>query len=258
VGSGLVLVVGYQRAQRLARLREELLTNVTHELKTPVTSIRMFAEMLAEDPLDDERTRRFGKLMRGESLRLTGLIENILDFARLERAERELEREPVDVGEVVRRVAEAFRFRAEEKSIEFREYFADAAADMASVTHAPSVERILLNLLDNALKYRRPEGAAIELLARRTGERLEISVVDNGPGIPLAEQERIFEPFYRLQYDDYAVRGAGLGLSIARRLARRLAGELRVTSRVGQGSTFVLELPAAGNGGGDAPDQDAG
>ncbi|MBN2491387.1 MAG: HAMP domain-containing histidine kinase [Planctomycetes bacterium] len=256
VGSGLVLVLGFQRARRVARLREELLANVTHELKTPVTSIRMFAEMLARDPLDEARTRLFGKLLRGESLRLAGLIENVLDFARLERAGRELEREPVDVGELVRQVAEAFRFRAEEQGVEFRAEGGDAGADLASITHAPSVERILLNLLDNALKYRRPRSAAIELRARRVEDRLEVAVVDNGPGIPAAEQERIFEPFYRVQYDDYAIRGAGLGLAIARRLARQLGGELRVASRVGEGSTFVLELPAAANGEDAASEQD--
>jgi len=247
VGSGLVLVIGYQRAQRLAKLKEEMLTNVTHELKTPVTSIRMFAEMLAEDPLDDTRTRRFGRMMRGESLRLTQLVENVLDFARLDRVDTDLEREPVDVGAVLRRVAEAFHYRAEEKGVEVRFDIQGDGRDLLADTHTSSVERITLNLLDNALKYRKRRDAAIALHAERAGDRVRIAVEDNGPGIPEAEQERIFEPFYRVAYDDYAVRGAGLGLAIARKLARKLGGDLRVESRAGRGSTFILELPAGGD-----------
>lgn len=251
VGSGLVLVIGYQRAQRLAKLKEEMLTNVTHELKTPVTSIRMFAEMLAEDPLDDTRTRRFGRMMRGESLRLTQLVENVLDFARLDRPDGDLEREPVDIGAVLRRVAEAFHYRAEEKGVEVCLDIRGDERDLVAETHTSSVERIALNLLDNALKYRKRRDAAIAVHAERAGDRVRIAVEDNGPGIPEGEQERIFEPFYRVAYDDYAVRGAGLGLAIARKLAGKLGGELRVESRAGRGSTFILELPAGGDADGD-------
>ncbi|MBN1442076.1 MAG: HAMP domain-containing histidine kinase [Planctomycetes bacterium] len=237
------------RERRLTLLRARLLANVSHELKSPVTSIRMFSEMLAEDPLDDTRTRRFGKLLRAESLRLGQLIENLLDFSRLGRKEVDLEMEPVDVAGVLHRVAEGFGYRAREKGIAFEINLPDAERPapsderLVTVASAPAIERIALNLLDNALKYRRAETPRIRLSARRGERSVQVSVADNGPGIPAAERERVFEEFYRVRYDDYAIRGSGLGLALARRLARKMGGEIRLESRVGEGSTFTLEIP---------------
>jgi signal transduction histidine kinase len=245
-GVGLLRLVGKER--RLARLRAQLLANVSHELKSPVTSMRLFSEMLAEDPLDGARTRRFGKLLWAESLRLSQLIDNLLDFSRLGRKEVELEVGPVGVAEVLGRVAESFGYRAREKGVEFTvdvSSVSEEGKDPAVVVtaNAPAVERITLNLLDNALKYGGSDAPAIRLAARRAGGKVEISVADNGPGIPAAERERIFEEFYRARYDDYSVRGSGLGLSLARRLARKMGGDIRVESQAAEGSTFILELP---------------
>lgn len=241
LAGGVALVLAFTRERRLARLRNQLLANVTHELRTPITSMRMFAEMLARDPLDEARTRRFGRLLRGESLRLSQLVENVLDFSRMGRVEQEMDREPVDMAAVLRRVAEAFAFRAEDRGADFQVEIPEG--DLEAFTHAPSVERIVLNLLDNALKYGRSEGAEIRLRAEDAAGRLRVLVQDNGPGIPAKERERVFEPFYRVRYDDPSVRGSGLGLSIARRLARALGGDLVLESREGRGATFILELP---------------
>jgi signal transduction histidine kinase len=237
-----------RKERRLARLRTRLVANVSHELKSPVTSIRMFSDMLAEDPLDESRTRRFGRLLRAESQRLSQLIENLLDFSRLGREEVAIEFEPVDVAAVLHRVAEGFGYRAREKNVRF-DIELPSPADRAgrgglvTITNAQAVERITLNLLDNALKYRRAQAPQICLAARQEGRRITVSVADNGSGIAGAEQDRIFEEFYRGNYDDYAVRGSGLGLALARRLARRMGGDVTVESRVGAGSTFSLELP---------------
>ncbi len=241
LAGGVALVLAFARERRLARLRNQLLANVTHELRTPITSMRMFAEMLARDPLDEARTRRFGRILRGESLRLSQLVENVLDFSRLDRAEQEMDQEPVDMAAVLRRVAEAFAFRAEDRGVDFQVEIPEG--DLEAFTHAPSVERIVLNLLDNALKYGRSEGAEIRLRAETAAGRLRVLVLDNGPGIPAGERERVFEPFYRVRYDDPSVRGSGLGLSIARRLACALDGDLVLEGREGKGATFILELP---------------
>jgi len=228
------------RERHLARLRARLLANVSHELKTPITSIRMFSEMLAEDPADSGRTRRFGDLLRAESLRLSGLIENLLDFSRLGRKEEKLTLEPVDLGGLLARVSEGFSFRAREKGVDFS-FQSGTLPTLES--NAPALERILSNLLDNAFKYRRPEGPRVRLQAEDLGERVRICVEDNGIGIPRRDREKVFEEFYRVRYDDYGVQGSGLGLSIARRLARKLGGEITVESREGAGSTFTLILP---------------
>jgi len=241
LGSGTALMLAQIRERRLVRLREQLLANVTHELKTPVTSLRMFAEMLARDPLDASQTKRFGRLMLGESRRLTRLIENILDFSVLDRTGNEMEREPTDVAAVLRAVGEAFAYQAGKKNVDFEMNI--PADGLDAFTHAPGVERITWNLLDNALKYRRPEGAVIRLRCAAASRRLRILIEDNGPGIPPGEQEQVFEPLYRVRYDDPAVRGSGLGLAISRRLARALGGDVLLESRVGKGSTFTLELP---------------
>ncbi|MCZ6792969.1 MAG: HAMP domain-containing sensor histidine kinase [Planctomycetota bacterium] len=244
-GGGLFLVRGLRRERRLAELRARLITNVSHELKTPVTSLRMFSEMLAEDPLDEARTRRFAELLRGESIRLTQLIDNLLDFSRLGRKDTRLELELVDVGAILDETAGSFRIRARESGVDFGLDVEAAAGSLCARANRMALERITLNLLDNALKYGKSAKPAIRLQARARNGQVEISVEDNGPGIPPSERERIFEEFHRLHYDDYAVRGSGLGLSLSRRLARKMGGDVEVSSRTGKGSRFTLRLPIA-------------
>ncbi len=244
LAGGAVLLRAIERERALIRLRSRLLANVSHELKTPITSIRMFSEMLAEAPHDADRTRRFGELLQVESLRLSGLIQNVLDFSRPAGSRKPRAREPVDVDAFLKGLGEGFSLLARQSGVEFT---LETAGCGSLRTDARALERILLNLLDNALKYRSPEkGPAkswIRLKAVVDGTRVKISVADNGIGIARADQERIFEEFYRARFEDYAVPGAGLGLSIARRLARELGGEITLESKLGEGSTFTLVLP---------------
>jgi signal transduction histidine kinase len=252
LGGGAVLLWSIARARQLALLRERLLANVSHELKTPVTSIRMFSEMLAEEALDEGRVRRFGRLIHTESLRLSRVIENVLDFASARRRESLPALEPVDLHDLLRRLAAAFEFHAREKGVTFhcegvpREGIPLAeenGAPLVVLTDAAAVERILLNLLENAVKYRHAREPLVRLRLLAGDERIAIAVEDNGVGIARKDRERVFEEFYRARFEDYGVRGDGLGLSIARRLARRLGGEITLESRLGEGSTFTLVLP---------------
>ncbi len=228
------------RERRVARLREELLTNVTHELKTPITSIRLFSEMLATDDVAPADARRFGELMATECRRLGTLVEDVLGVARHDRTVAPAPRESVDVGALSERIAEGFRVLAERDGVRFD---ADPVPPMHVTTNAACVERIVRNLLDNALKYRAARDARITLRVVPSPDAIEIAVEDNGPGIPSREQRRIFEPFYRVRYDDYAVRGTGLGLSISRALGDAIGATLSVESRPDHGSRFVLRLP---------------
>ncbi len=249
IGGAIVLVYSSLRAQHLARVRARLLANVTHELKTPLTSIRIFSEMLAEDPLDASRTRQYGRFLHTEVLRLSHLIEGVLGLSWRGQAEEPAPVEPVDLAAVLRRVADGFAYRAEEAETAFDVAIpksdGDGQADgLVAVTNAECVQRIVLNLLDNALKYGRGQDARVRLSIDRHDRCVRIAVSDNGPGIPRTEREQVFKEFHRLRYDDYGVPGSGLGLTIARHLARRLGGELHLDSREGAGTTFTLELPA--------------
>jgi signal transduction histidine kinase len=250
LGGGAALAYYLLRERQLVKLRERLLANVSHELKTPVTSVRMLSEMLSEEAFDPEKTRRFGQLLHSESLRLSRIIENVLDYSRLEHGGPGLEREPVELAALLRELGESFAPRAETHRVGFHlaGILADgpmgaAPAELVVATNAPAVERIVSNLLDNALKYGRSAEPEIRLGLARDEEFALVTVSDNGPGIPARERERVFEPFYRLAFDNYAVQGAGLGLSIARSLARGLGGELRLESREGAGCAFTLSLP---------------
>ncbi len=252
LAGGIALAIFFARERHLVRLREQLLANVSHELKTPITSIRMLSEMLADGPHDAARSRRFGQLLLAESLRLLRTVENVLDFSRMARRKDgdPIGGEPVDLRELVERVAADFAPRAADRDAEIDlAPAAEGEPGLVVMTNPAAVERIVGNLIENALKYHGEERPRVELALERHGDRVRVSVSDNGPGIPAREQQRIFDEFYRARFENYAVQGSGLGLSIARGLARRLGGDLTVSSRQGQGSTFTLELPA-----GDAPE----
>ena len=248
LGGGAALTLYVLRERHLARLRVRLLANVSHELKTPITSIRMFSEMLAEDPLDNSRTRRFGKLLFAESLRLSRIIENVLDFSRLGKRDELITLEPVEVGIVLERVARSFAVRASEKYVTFRadglELENEHGEPLFIESNDQAVERVMVNLLDNALKYRAKHDPRIRLAAATEEGTLRIEIADNGVGIPSRDRERVFEEFYHVRYQDYGIKGAGLGLAISRRLARKLGGDLVLeNSEEGSGSVFVLTLP---------------
>jgi len=248
LAGGAALALYLSRERRLQKLRSQLLANVSHELKTPVTSIRLFAEMLAEDGVDAAGARRYGQHIAAEGERLSQLVEGLLDLSRPGRNDATLPREPVDLRALLGRIAERFAFQAREHGIQLEAAGCGAgsgAGEILAATNAPAVERIVLNLLDNAQKYRQSEKPWVRLGLEARNGAARISVEDNGIGIPRRDLERVFEDFYRVRYDDYAVKGSGLGLSIARKLARKLGGDVTVESRPGEGSTFTLEIPLA-------------
>ena len=147
-------------------------------------------------------------------------------------------------------MAEGFAFKAAEKGVSFLKQGIDSAREAADpiviIANAAALERILLNLLDNALKYRKQEKPEILLAVEARGGDALVTVADNGIGVPRADRERVFEEFYRVQYENYGVKGSGLGLAISRRLARKLGGDITLESREGLGSRFVLRLRRGG------------
>lgn len=233
------------RQRRLAEVKVRLLANVSHELKTPVTSIRMLGELLADPDLPRERTERFAQLVTREAKRLGRRIEDILETARDPAQRRPLDLRPIDVVAVAAEVVEGFRQRADEQGVAL--HFESQVASLVVPGDEGAIERIVENLVDNAFKY----GVApsdrvapeIRVSIELSPEAVELSVTDRGPGVPTEDRECIFDAFYRVAFQDYGVPGTGLGLAISRSLARRLGGKLEHGARSDGGSRFTLSLP---------------
>lgn len=239
-----------------ARRRTSFVTTVSHELKTPLTSIRMYSEMLTEGADRDPAKRgRYLERIVSESQRLTRLINDVLDVAKLERGNRRLDPVPVDVARVARETLDGVADRLREAG--FSVSFKAPDRPVEALADAEAVIRIVLNLVSNAEKYS-ADARDIEVAVSVDGERNRclVSVADRGIGVPRAHRSRIFREFHRVDSSLTSERGGtGLGLSIARSLARAMGGDVQYAPRDrvdgGQGSVFTLSLPiAAGNGAG--------
>jgi two-component system, OmpR family, sensor histidine kinase SenX3 len=226
--------------KRLEAVRRDFVANVSHELKTPVGALGLLAETLADEE-DGAVIRRLAYRMQAEAIRVGRIIHDLLDLSRLE-SEESPEREPVGVHVVVGQAVEQVRAAAEAREVEL-----DVAEIPRRIT-VPGDRRQLVsavyNLLDNAVKYSE-SGSSVHLRCATNGDWVEMSVQDHGIGIPSRDYERIFERFYRVdRARSRETGGTGLGLAIVRHVATNHGGKVSVTSREGDGSTFLLRLPA--------------
>jgi len=246
IGLGSLLIVRNLRAElTLARQKTDFVSNVSHELKTPLTSIRMFSEMLAEGRVrDPEKQRSYLNIITAETARLTRLINNVLDFSRLESGEKQYHFQPCDLTKVVRATADTFRPHLEANGFTFECELPVRAIPVRGDVDA--LAQILVNLLSNAEKYSggRKE---IRLQVEHREQPLpqaEVRVLDRGSGVPSGSEEKIFEKFYRA-HDSLSsgIPGSGLGLTLARQIARAHGGDVTCEARPGGGSSFILRLP---------------
>jgi two-component system, OmpR family, phosphate regulon sensor histidine kinase PhoR len=228
--------------RRLERARRDFIANISHEFKTPLTAIQGFAETLLGGALDDAQNRtRFLEIIREHALRLGRLTDDLLKLAQIEAGQVQRETKPVAIAEIVDPCMEVARIKAEQKGLLLEaEYGKDIPPLLGDVR---SFQEILQNLLDNAIRYT-PLGGSIRVKAVVEGSDVVLSVADTGIGIPKADQDRIFERFYRAD----AARsresgGTGLGLSIVKHIVEAHSGRIRVESEVGRGSTFFIHLP---------------
>jgi signal transduction histidine kinase len=231
-----------RRESEMARLKSDFVANVSHDLKTPLSLIRMFAETLELDRVPDERTRReyYGVITR-ESERLTRLIDNVLDFSRIEGGRQRYDIFPNAVEPLIQDVLDAFRYPLAQRGFKV-EVAVDP--DLPEVALDPAaIKQALANLVDNAIKYsgdRRRLGVS----ARKDDDEVRIEVADEGIGIPPAELGRIFEKFYRVgRSETQGQRGSGVGLALVKHIALAHGGRVSVESRPGAGSRFTLHLP---------------
>jgi signal transduction histidine kinase len=241
----LVLVVRADRKQRaLTRAREDFVVAVSHELRTPLAQIRLFTEtvLFGRSRSATEQTRFLEAAVR-ESIRLGHLVDNVLDFSRVERGASDLHPEVRPLAPLVAQAVEAFAPLASSRRVRF-ELQLDAAA-IAPVDEA-GLRRILVNLLDNAVKYGPREGVVTVRLAQRDG-RVELAVEDEGPGIPEDERDSVFVPFRRLERDRRSgTTGTGLGLTLVHELAKGHGGGCRIETCEAGGARLVVTLPAGG------------
>jgi signal transduction histidine kinase len=246
VGVGMGALLQIRKEEELARLREDFISGVSHEFRTPLTQIRMFSELMADGKLrtDEEWTRATAVINR-EARRLTHLVENLLHFSRLGRAPaQECRPEALGVSEAIRDLTEAFSPLAEARRTSI-EVLVDPPEALVRASRG-GLYQMLANLLDNALKYG-PEGQTVKVEARVREGRVLIAVEDQGPGIPVRERERVWDPYHRLQREvDRRETGSGIGLSLVQGLARASGGRAWVEDGRGGGARFLLDLPASG------------
>jgi two-component system phosphate regulon sensor histidine kinase PhoR len=241
--AGLV-VLGFaiRRERRANELKSEFISNVSHELKTPLSIISMFGEMLANGRTKGpEQATEYAEIIWRESVRLSRLIDNVLDFAKIERGRGMYEFAEGNVGEVVERAIDLVgrRLAQAEMSIDVH-----IEPDLPLIQlDSNAVTLAVMNLVDNAIKYA-SDGKRIEVDLKREGERIVLSVRDFGPGISPEEQDQIFERFYRARAVRLKpIRGSGIGLALVRHIARAHHGDVHVVSIPGKGATFRLWLP---------------
>ncbi|MSP58836.1 MAG: HAMP domain-containing histidine kinase [Myxococcales bacterium] len=246
------LLYAVAKERRANQLKSDFISNVSHELKTPLSLIRMFAELLALGKLKTpEKGKEYAEIITREAERLSRLIDNVLDFARMERGKAAYDFKPGDLSEVVARSVDVYRYRLEREGVRLRTEIAEALPETLLDENAMTL--VLLNLLDNAVKYgatpdgegAKPAGGEIVVGLKEEAGGLRLTVRDHGPGIDRDEQKKIFDRFYRSRSarGKKNARGSGIGLSLVKHIAEAHGGRVTVDSAPGEGATFAVSIP---------------
>ncbi len=238
----IVVLVAAARERRLSQLKSEFVANVSHELKTPLSLVRMFGELLQSGRVESpEKRAQYLQIIVDESERLGQLIENVLDFARVERGKVAYDMTEGGVGDVVARAVEACRMRADREQVKL-DLLIPGGNDSA-LRDEGALEVAVINLVDNALKYAK-SGELVRVEVRHVTGYTEVRVSDCGPGIPPEDKKRIFERFERGRgAQEQKVRGSGIGLALVKHIAEAHGGRAWVEPNQPRGSTFVFTVP---------------
>lgn len=238
---GLLMVIqDITKMKMLENMRSEFVANVSHELKTPLTSIKGFAETL-KDVEDENVRKKFLDIINIEAERLTRLINDILILSELENKEYALNFDRLNVLEILEEIQYIMKPLAESKNIEI--YFESNCYDVYVYGDRDKFKQMLINLLDNAIKYTN-EGGKVKIKLEKNNNQVVISVIDNGIGIPKEHLPRLFERFYRVdKARSRSLGGTGLGLAIVKHVVNLMKGKIDVESKVGEGTTFKITLP---------------
>jgi two-component system, OmpR family, phosphate regulon sensor histidine kinase PhoR len=238
VAMGFILYA-VDRERRLAAMKSDFIANVSHELKTPLSVIRMFGEMLLTKRVGGEsKQQEYLEIICSETERLSSLLENVLDFAALERGKRRYAMRDCDLLELAKRAVDTLHYRFEREGIAVNvEHRGEPAHGLVD---DQAILLVLINLLDNAVKYGR--GTPIDVLVETLQSEIEISVRDRGPGIDSNDRRRVFERFYRTQHSGHA-RGSGIGLAIVKRIAEEHHGRVWATTHQAGGALVGFAIP---------------
>jgi signal transduction histidine kinase len=241
--AGVLLTVrAAAREVRLAQAKSSFVSNVSHELKTPLALIRMFAETLELGRVKSkEKEHEYHRIIHSESRRLTQLINNILDFSRIEAGKKQYRFAACDLGIVVQQVLSVYEYQIASQGFELKTHFSPSLPPVR--VDADALGQALLNLLDNAIKYS-GESRWLEVAVQMRGSQVAIEVADGGIGIPEAEHGRIFEKFYRVSTGlVHSTKGTGLGLALVKHIVEAHGGSISVESAPARGSRFTILLP---------------
>jgi len=240
VGGIIVAFRIVKREMALAQLKSDFVSSISHALKTPLTSISMFVEMLLLKLYEDEAdTEEYLRVIQKECDRLLRLVDRVLDFSRIEKGKKEFHYKQESIGDVILSTVETFRAQMVENKCEVTVNLADNLPQLQIDRDA--ISEALLNLLSNAVKYSLEE-KRVAINAQTAKNYIAIEVIDNGIGIPEHQQKEIFKPFYRANVSQ-EVEGSGLGLAYVKYIAEAHGGKVTVQSKVGYGSKFTLLLP---------------
>lgn len=220
--------------------QSDWIAEIVHEIRTPLTSIMTYAELLATHQLEQNSRQKFVEIINHEAHRVNGLIGQFLDLARLESGRVIMKRAPFSLPEIVRLSLDLVRPQAQERKMELQ---AEIPAGLPEVRgDAERIQQVLLNFLSNAVKYADP-GDQITVLCRLEPEEIVVTVTDTGPGIAQEHQQGLFEKFSRVPGSEERAEGSGLGLNIARQIVQAHNGRIWVESELGRGSSFAFSLP---------------
>jgi len=230
------------RLKELEKIRRDFVANVSHELRTPLTTIRGYAETLLEGALKEEVASQFVQVIKRHSDRLEKIVEDLLVLSRIESKEFQLKMESLSVSDLVGDVLDFIKEPLNKKKISVS--FDKLSPPLLVYGDRQYLEQVLINILDNAIKYGHESGRIIISATERDQREVEISVKDDGIGIPKEDLLRVFERFYRVDKGrSHELGGTGLGLSIVKHIVQAHGGRIWVESRLGEGSTFYFTLP---------------
>jgi len=230
------------RLKQLEKIRQDFVANVSHELRTPLTTIKGYAETLLDGALKEDQAFQFVQVIKRHTDRLTKIVEDLLMLSRIETKEFQLKMEAIPLRDFIDDVVEFVKEPAEKKKVSLSR--SEIPSSLAVQADRDYLEQILINLLDNAVKYTPEGGKVIVSAIEKDSKEIQFSVEDNGIGIPKEDLSRIFERFYRVDKGrSKELGGTGLGLSIVKHLVQAHGGRVWVESQIGKGSTFYLTLP---------------
>jgi two-component system phosphate regulon sensor histidine kinase PhoR len=233
------------RQKRYSEIKNDFINNMTHELKTPIASISLAAQMLSDDsvPKNDKMLKHLTSVVSDESKRLRFLVEKVLQMSMFDRKKASFKKKELDLNEMVESIANSFSLRVEHTGGKI--YVDVGAVDSAIYVDEVQFQNVIFNLMDNAVKYRKPDKPLNVTLKTWNDDRwLYLSVEDTGMGMRKDNLKKIFDKFYRVHTGNvHDVKGFGLGLAYVRKVVELHDGDIRVESELGKGTTFTIKLP---------------